>query len=71
MKAPSDGLLVPTATKQEYGTQIFARVNFADHVFWRGYGHVFFFFRFWGHRRLWPQKRHGSVPFSSFLRQLT
>ena len=28
------------------------------------YGPMFFFFWFWGHRRLWPpnQKKHGSVP---------
>ena len=27
---------------EEYGPHIFARVNFADHVFWHGYGPVFF-----------------------------
>ena len=30
-------------TRKEYGPHIFARVNFADHVFWHGYGPVFFF----------------------------
>ena len=29
-------------TRKEYGHHIFARVNFADHVFWHGYGPVFF-----------------------------
>ena len=29
-------------TRKEYGPHIFARVNFADHVFWHGYGPVFF-----------------------------
>ena len=29
-------------TRKEYGTHIFARVNFADHVFWQGYGPVLF-----------------------------
>ena len=29
-------------TRKEYGPDIFARVNFGDHVFWHGYGPVFF-----------------------------
>jgi len=62
MGAPSDGLLVRTATKKEYGPHIFARVNFADHVFWRGYGPVFFF-GFGAIDGYGPQKSTGSYHF--------
>lgn len=41
-------------TRQEKSTDLtFLPV---DHVFWHGYGPVFFF-RFCGHRHLWPQNQ--------------
>ena len=53
-------------TRKEYGPHIFARINIVDHVFWHGYGPVFFVFGFGAIEVYGPQTEKTRVR-TSFL----